>query len=77
MPDGKDLWVRLLKFLERELIIQQQKQVINFNDETKQTLRSIQGGKVSGSYLTNQHQESQISTIFVVQLIMSIRKWPE
>ena len=35
MPEGKELWIRLLKFLERELRIQQQKQLINFSDENK------------------------------------------
>ena len=54
IPDGKDLWAKLLKFLERELRIQQQKQLINFSDESKSANRGSQGGKVSGTYLSNQ-----------------------
>ena len=75
MPDGKDLWVRLLKFLERELRIQQQKQVINFNDETKPILRSTQGGKVSGSYLTN--QQPRITNQCYICGATDHDKWPE
>ena len=53
MPEGKELWNRLLKFLERELRIQQQKQLINFSDENKPVNRATKEDKVSRLYLAN------------------------
>ena len=64
MPKGKELWTRLLKFLERELRIQQQKQLINFSDENKPVDPATKEDKVSRLYLSN-HQEKNSNYCYI------------
>eukprot|EP00111_Clytia_hemisphaerica_P011422 TCONS_00033462-protein len=54
-PDGKELWTKLLTFLEREIKIYQQKDLIDFaNGHQNQQDNSQKGGKVGRSNFFNQ-----------------------
>jgi hypothetical protein len=58
MPEGKDLWQKLLNFLEKELRIFQQKQIINLSDNQpdRSNRNNHEQNKVNRSnYLVNQH----------------------
>ena len=63
-PEGKELWTRLLKFLERELRIQQEKQLINFSNENEPVNRATKEDKVSRLYLSN-HQEKNPNYCYI------------